>query len=129
MLRNARIHTVVLPVADLDASRAWSIACGLGAEVLHDATERLLVLEIGGETHIAFVETDIWVTPRAPDCAYVVLAVPDAAVAREQLQACGIAVGPLTARGRTRVFEFTDPDGHRFEVSDLMPQRPARQVR
>jgi catechol 2,3-dioxygenase-like lactoylglutathione lyase family enzyme len=121
MLCRARLHTVVLPVANLDASRRWYAHCRLGSEVLYDPVSRLIVLELDGGTHIALVEAAA--APAAPVGSYVVLAVPDAGAVRAQLESRDIAVGPLATRGRTRVFEFADPDGHRFEVSDLPARR------
>lgn len=118
MLRLARIHTVVLQVADLDASRAWYAAHGLGTEVLHDDGARLSLRELASGAHLALVEAG---PPpvRAAGRVHAVLAVPDAAEARDGLLARGVPVGPLTRRGRIRVFEFCDPDGHRYEVSEL----------
>lgn len=121
MLCRARLHTVVLPVASLDASRRWYADCRLGTEVLYDPASRLVVIELGGGTHFALVEAAA--APPAALCSYAVLTVPDAAAVRAQLESRGIAVGPLATRGRTRVFEFADPDGHRFEVSDLPARR------
>ena len=121
MLCRARLHTIVLPVADLDASRRWYCDCGLGTEVLHDPASRLVVLELDGGTHLALVETAA--APPSEQGSYAVLAVPDAAAVHAQFEAHGIPVGPLATRASTRMFEFADPDGHRFEVSDLSARR------
>lgn len=126
MLFHARIHTVVIPVSDLEASRTWYESCRLGTEVLHDRTERLTVLDLGSGTRIALLEMPRgFARSTAPHCPYVIVEAADAAEFHQSLEAAGAAPGPLDCHGRARVFVLRDPDGNLFEISDLGAARAA----
>lgn len=119
-----RIELVMVPVADVDRSRAF-YGDTLGWPVDHDVrvSETLRFVQVtppGSACSIAFGEG---ISEMAPGTLRALQVVVDSAdAAREDLVARGVEASPVTDLDWGRFVRFTDPDGNTWSVQEL-PQR------
>jgi len=114
-----RLDTVLLRVRDLGASRAWyEERLGFTA-VFEDSAEGLVVYDTGGPTSLT-----LWAWKPGEEVAaggaFPIFAVDDADAARAALRGRGIEAGEVEEGGGVRSFDFTDPDGNRIGVCQLL---------
>jgi catechol 2,3-dioxygenase-like lactoylglutathione lyase family enzyme len=119
-----RLHTIVLRVRNLKASRAWYEE-KLGMRVLYtDPHYRLISLGLEGESRLTLWELREGEVPTetAKEMAYPVFLSQHARRDHRELTARGAVTEPVEdfAHG-LRIFWIRDPDDHRLCVIEFLP--------
>ena len=114
------IHTVAVPVRDQDKAKALFEQLGCTTQVDAELQEGFRWVELGvgdSATTLALVQTGDEL-PVGIDTG-IRLVTPDARDAHRTLQDLGLDVGELLDwETAPLMFEFRDPDGNRFYVSE-----------
>ena len=121
---HAEIQVVSVPVADADRAKSF-YADRLGWHVDHDhvVSPELRFIQItppGSACSIAFGRGISPMEPGTLDA--VMLVIPDADAALEELRAAGVEADGVDEQGWGRFVTFRDPDGNRWTLQQL-PQR------
>jgi catechol 2,3-dioxygenase-like lactoylglutathione lyase family enzyme len=116
-----RLELVIVPVADVDASRAF-YGDRLGWPVDHDQTvnEDIRFVQVtppGSACSIAFGRGLSTMVPGSLRALQVVVA--DIEAAYEDLTARGVEVSPIDDQAWGRFVYFSDPDGTTWSVQQL----------
>ncbi|MCL1872307.1 MAG: VOC family protein [Promicromonosporaceae bacterium] len=123
---DVKIELIHLPVTDVDRAKAFYVdQCGFVAD--HDQTPApglrfVQVTPPGSACSFAF-GTGLGMSQIAPGKLDVIQAViPDADAALEQLRASGVAAEGVDEQPWGRFVTFTDPDGNRWTLQQLVPR-------
>jgi catechol 2,3-dioxygenase-like lactoylglutathione lyase family enzyme len=121
-----RLELVIVPVADVDASRAF-YGNRLGWPVDHDQTvnDEIRFVQVtppGSACSIAFGRGLTTMVPGSLRALQVV--VSDIEEAHEDLTARGVDVSPIDDQAWGRFVYFSDPDGTSWSVQQI-PVRPS----
>lgn len=144
-----KLEIVVLPVSDVDRSKAFYKGIGFREDVDFSGPDGFRIVHLTPPGSFASIIIGSGVTDAEPGSEHGVhLVVDDVVAAREELLAAGVAVsevfhdaggvfhhagtearvpGPKAARQSYGSFaSFTDPDGNTFFMQEVTQRRPGR---
>lgn len=114
-----KIDTVIVRVRELEEAQAWyEEKLGFRAGDV-DEKERLVVLNVGGETFLTIYELKPgeMIAPQSTARSYPIFYTGDIQTAHRLLSERGVEVGSIEGEpGGTQWFAFKDRDGNLFEV-------------
>jgi catechol 2,3-dioxygenase-like lactoylglutathione lyase family enzyme len=119
---DSRIELIFMPVTDVDRARDFyvdQVGFTLDHDVRVDENLRFVqVTPVGSACSIAFGEGITDLVPGTQHGIQVV--VDDAEAARADLIAHGVDATPIDVQAWGRFTSFTDPDGNRWHVQELV---------
>jgi predicted enzyme related to lactoylglutathione lyase len=119
-----KLELVTVPVSDVDRAKAfYAEQVGFNADHDHRVTDELRFVQLTPVGSACSIAIGTGITDRAPgSAAGLQLVVSDAAAARSELEARGVAVSELQDLPWGRFVFFDDPDGNRWAVQEIPPR-------
>jgi catechol 2,3-dioxygenase-like lactoylglutathione lyase family enzyme len=117
-----KLELVVIPVSDVDRTKAFYVdQVGFVADHDHTVSEEIRFVQLtppGSACSIAFGKGLTEARPGSVDGLQVVVA--DAEAVRAELVGRGVEVSDVKALPWGRFVYFSDPDGNRWSVQEIM---------
>ncbi len=119
-----RIELIFVPVTDIDRAKAFYVEqAGFHADYDQRVSDEVRFVQLtppGSACSIAFGQGITDMTPGSQRGIQVV--VNDAAAARAELAARGVAASDVDVQPWGSFVTFTDPDGNRWTLQELQPR-------
>lgn len=113
------IDTIIVRVANIEASKTWYTE-KLGLSVLfEDAEMKLVVLDTNSPTSLTLWQTGQTISINRHTASYPIFKTPDADALRKELVKRGIRTDETVQDAYVKYFFFYDPDGNVLEACQV----------
>lgn len=119
-----KIELVAIPVTDVDRAKAFYVdQVGFNADHDHQVNESLRFVQLTPPGSACSIVLGTGITEMAPGSQKgVQIVVADAAAARAQLVANGVAASEVDEQPWGRFVYFSDPDGNSWSLQEIPPR-------
>lgn len=118
-----KLEVVFVPVSDVDRAKAFYTKIGFNADIDQSPTDEIRFVQLTPPGSACSIAIGTGLADAVPgSVAGLQLVVPSAEQARRELAERGVEAGEVQEFPWGRFVFFSDPDGNRWSVQELLPR-------